>query len=529
MGKAVPKSLTVVAALLAFEVVLLAALYLRKSLLVAGDFGFPLDDSWIHATFARNIAEGRGLVYNLGQPVSPTTVLYTLALSLLYRIGVAPLVDAVALGVVLHVASSVLLFVTARQLGVGFFISSAAAALFAAVPRLVWGAIGGMEVPLYVFLTMLGIYFHTRYRWNDGLRAYLPTAAFGLATLARPECGVFLIASMADRFYTAWRVDPSAGELRAYARTVPLHILIFGLVIAPEILFNLRATGLPLPPPFYVKTGEADGGTLARLLAGVQAAPSFLYFAARACVRDNWLLSVAAAAGVVLCIGKRNMIARNGILILPIALFSVPVATSIFARTGDTGAQLVGQCGRYSGYLVPLFMLLAACGLEQVHRLLTARPGPLFRSAVPAVVLVACAVMAASNSNLCMIYAVQVQNINAMQVAIGKWAAKLPPRAVLAVNDAGAIPYFSRHTIIDTEGVVNPEVLPYRTGPGNARERVYGYLRERRPDYVIVFPNWYPEMANHPEVLTPVRQVKLQYNIICGGDTMVVYKARWNR
>ena len=63
--------------------------------------------------------------------------------------------------------------------------------------------------------------------------------------------------------------------------------------------------------------------------------------------------------------------------------------------------------------------------------------------------------------DLARIYGCQVQNINAMQVALGKWSASLPENAVLAVNDAGAIPFFSRRRIIDTVGVVNPEVFRY--------------------------------------------------------------------
>jgi len=35
---------------------------------LAGAPGFPLDDSWIHLHFARNIAEGAGFAYNPGTP-----------------------------------------------------------------------------------------------------------------------------------------------------------------------------------------------------------------------------------------------------------------------------------------------------------------------------------------------------------------------------------------------------------------------------------------------------------------------------
>jgi hypothetical protein len=129
------------------------------------------------------------------------------------------------------------------------------------------------------------------------------------------------------------------------------------------------------------------------------------------------------------------------------------------------------------------------------------------------------------------IFAWQVQNINSMQVAIGKWAAGLPENTVLAINDAGAIPFFSHKRIIDTEGVVNPEVLPYlkKYSPkrGGKQRGLLEYLEERKPDYVIIFPNWYSRIAARKDILRPVKTITLKHNIVCGGKTMIVYRPTW--
>jgi hypothetical protein len=48
----------------------LFAAYLSVELKQNHEPGFPLDDSWIHLTFARNLARGWGFAYNQGEPVA---------------------------------------------------------------------------------------------------------------------------------------------------------------------------------------------------------------------------------------------------------------------------------------------------------------------------------------------------------------------------------------------------------------------------------------------------------------------------
>jgi len=85
--------------------------------------------------------------------------------------------------------------------------------------------------------------------------------------------------------------------------------------------------------------------------------------------------------------------------------------------------------------------------------------------------------------------------------------ANLPRSATLAVNDIGAIAYFSRRPVLDLMGLVTPEIRPYR------REGEAGVLRfvaERCPDFVIIFPTWFPELAARRDLLVPVYRVRLE-------------------
>src|SRR5919197_4892312 len=81
------------------------ALFLISERRVAGAPGFPLDDSWIHLHFARNLAEGAGFAYNPGVPVAGSTApLWTLLLAAVARVAGASMLMSKIVGVALAAA-----------------------------------------------------------------------------------------------------------------------------------------------------------------------------------------------------------------------------------------------------------------------------------------------------------------------------------------------------------------------------------------------------------------------------------------
>ncbi|NJL26429.1 MAG: hypothetical protein HC897_00450, partial [Thermoanaerobaculia bacterium] len=84
------------------------ALHLGSELyLLSGRLGFPLDDSWIHVQFARNLAHGNGLSYNPGTlSTASTAPLWTALLSLAFLFRIDPLIWAKLLGAAFYLASA---------------------------------------------------------------------------------------------------------------------------------------------------------------------------------------------------------------------------------------------------------------------------------------------------------------------------------------------------------------------------------------------------------------------------------------
>jgi hypothetical protein len=120
-----------------------------------------------------------------------------------------------------------------------------------------------------------------------------------------------------------------------------------------------------------------------------------------------------------------------------------------------------------------------------------------------------------------------VQNIEAMQVHLGHWVARhTPPTARIGLNDVGAIAYISRREVVDVMGLVTPAIIPFRR---EGEMGVLRYLEQACPDYLIVFPAWFPAISAMSERFHPVYRVRLAHNEVAGADELVVYEAAWSR
>jgi hypothetical protein len=171
------------------------------------------------------------------------------------------------------------------------------------------------------------------------------------------------------------------------------------------------------------------------------------------------------------------------------------------------------QEGRYSTHLIPLALVVVAVAAS-------ALPARVCRGVAVGYLLLALVTLPGAAER----YAWGVQNINAMQVHLGHWVAEhLPARARLAVNDIGAIAYVSRRPIIDLMGLVTPDILPYRR---EGEAGVARYIDEHCPDFVIVFPAWFPTITSRRDALVPIYSVKLTHNEVAGSAEMVVYELR---
>ena len=212
----------------------------------------PAEDAHIMFRYADNFSHGHGLVWNIGEkPVEGATeFLWTMILGCGIRLGfeVGPL--AQGLGTACIIATIVLIVTVLHfRANVPLWISSAAAALFAAGPVLVQ-SLSGFGTPLFTLLLTLSwvsLFSLARGRPGNRTKSILPLSLFLLA-LTRPEGMFFALLICACAFLLLPR-----------AKRKPLAIRFFLLFLVPwTVYFAWRWSyfGWPFPNTFYAKQGD---------------------------------------------------------------------------------------------------------------------------------------------------------------------------------------------------------------------------------------------------------------------------------
>src|SRR2546427_493665 len=225
-------------AILGLSVIGCAAWFLyAEHRITAGEWGFSLDDSWIYATFARNIATGHGFSFNPGEPVAGATgPLYAFILALLYALFRDVVIPAKVLGIACLGASSIVTYFAVRSLDPRRRLKPLVAGLLVGIsPSLLWGALSGMEIPVYILVACLGIYAYTRGRW--ALAAFW----WSLGAWIRPDG---LLLALAGIFL---RPKPTVrGIMTSFAAAAPALLTFFA--------FNFILGGRLFPNSVLVKT-----------------------------------------------------------------------------------------------------------------------------------------------------------------------------------------------------------------------------------------------------------------------------------
>jgi hypothetical protein len=474
--------------------VVCALLYLGYSLYY-GFVGFPLDDGWIHQTYARNLGVFHQLAYNLGEPsVGSTSPLWTLLLSPAYALRLDPRLWTYVLGAILLALTAWLLQRLSRLLFPKSRLLPLVTSGFCLLEwHLAWAAFSGMETMLFVFLSLLVLERHLA-----GKGPLLTGLVAGLLTLTRPEGVIMLVLLIGDTVRHSAR-GAGRSTLRSCGTLVALILLGFILPVAPYLALNLSITGNPFPNTFYAKQAEyRELATSLPIWARWARVASATVIGAQILLIPGFIY--AAYEGVA---------SRSRRILFPLAWWFALI--TLYACR----LPVTYQHGRYVIPTIPVLVLLGLWGTENLPRLHRI-PRRVLRISIPVLLLIFWLRGAEQ-------YATDVRIIDSELAAAGVWIRdNTPSTAVIGAHDIGAIGYISGRSLVDTAGLITPEVIPFMRD----EDRILAFLQTRGVDYIAIFPSWYPTIASDTR-LRPIYRSTGPWVVEAGGDNIVVYETGW--
>ena len=305
--------------------------------------GRPEEDAAMLLRYSKHLAEGRGIVWNVGEPPldGATDFLFMLGVAAVHRAGATLEGAGQGIGLAAHALTAALVFLTIRvAFAGGWLLALPAAVFFAAGPGLRHLA-AGYGTPLFTLSAAVAWWAAVRVIQADEVR--LPRAGLGLALsalvmgLARPE-GVFL----GGFFLVAALVARGGRGTRVVAGRFLLVFLTLGLAY---FLWRWHYFGHPLPNPFYKKGAgvlhlhslrQSSRDLWALGLPFLALLPVGLLLRSVRRFSGAALLAVLAFAGLwVLISDETNYVMRFRAPILPVVLTAwVPVWLALAARAG---------------------------------------------------------------------------------------------------------------------------------------------------------------------------------------------------
>jgi hypothetical protein len=468
---------------------LLATLFYLLMSAVIFRIGFPLDDTWIHLTYARNFAEHGEWAYRLGErSAGSTSPLWTFLLAIGFFLNLAPYAWTYFLGWVVLTLLAIQAEYAARKLvqsyqprlpWVGLF--------FIFAWHLTWSAVSGMETLLHALLI-----FVVLSALLTGSRRYLRLGVLaGLSVWVRPD-GVTLLGPMIMVALLA----ESTWSLRGQA--FGKSLIGFGALFLPYLFFNLLLSENPMPNTFYAKQAEYEQYWLSKTL--IERLIDYLW----PIIASPFLILIPA----VIVWAKKNARLRswNG---LATALWFFGYVLIYFMRLPAY------QHGRYIIPALPILYFWGILGLLEYVTSIRANRRIMVAWQAGIVVLCLAFTFIAARQN-----AHDVFWIESEMVETANWVQKnISSDALLAVHDIGALGYYVPNPLVDLAGLITPDVIPFiRDEP-----RLEDYLDSRRAEYLIAFPGLYPQLTSER---TPVFEAGLELAPLEFEENMQVY--RWD-
>lgn len=481
------------------------------------------DDAYIFLVYAQNLAAGKGMCFNEGEPsfgISNPLWLFLLVVAHLLLpltlIHVCLLLNVLFLLATAVVWEKIVLLITGRKT-----LALVVAALYLLFPGAHRTVLSGMDTQFHTFLVSLLFYTGFRHSFNKPL---LLGTLGGLVVLSRIDAlfsFLTLFGFLMLRRRDAWRRANQIFLALAISTAIVLPYLIilkltFGLWTPPTRIGKLMGFFSIIYPEYDYVTWSAMG-LLSQL---VFATKNLLHcFLSLKFQRTHSLLAMAAIACVLVSYARKRQIhALYLVMYLSIALKFLLYAVKF---------PIIQY--RYFNLLTPLNIAFIVTTVAQFW------PTSLLEQlAKRKMILVGIGLLAVVAYGMVYYKAIKTSQqwdlIGGVERDTGRWLAEnTQPTAKVAVEAMGAIKYYSGRTIIDLGGLTQPALWRYLRHGFKDTASVLRYLELTNPDYLVDWeskPGPGRTVAAYPERFQRVALIGVHNNLqsIPFPNQMEVYK-----
>ncbi len=479
-----------------------------------------IDDAYISYRYARNLVDGHGLVYNVGEYVEGfSNLLWTLLIAGGLTLGLDAETAGHLLGLIGGIAALCFTFFYAR-IGLGadraWLAGFAPFVLLCSVPFGMWAS-AGMETPLFLAAVTAALAASTAQRMG------LATAALIVCTLTRPD-GVIAAAVVYGFHLLGARHFLNARQRRgAWLGFLLGPPGVYAAFLVGLTGFRLAYYGAALPNTFQAKVGGVPlwlgfnyltiflvwGAALLLVPCAVSLVASRRHWRAAAfCLtlctyvvavggdafpHSRFLLPCLPCLAVMCIDGVASACKKHLRYGLALGL-SIPATMAWYSCGSDAAPFVIGLgIAPVLGLLVPggawrRGQVVAVCATAAVMAFVAVRKFPIPRLGFPPIVDISSRSEALDEMLLWRSFTDRFMRRSSA------WLLREdpPPRLIAAVS-IGKLGYFSGLPILDLVGIVDPRIAKSELRvkrammiPGHQRTDAR-YVLSRRPDFIFAF------------------------------------------
>jgi hypothetical protein len=447
-----------------------------------GGFGFPLDDPWIHLTFAKNLVDYHSFSYfkNEMATAGSTSPIYTLILALGFYVINNEMILSYVLGIGFLILSVIAFYrLSSFEFDKENYYALIFTGIFLIDKWMNFISVSGMETTMYIFILLATAYFYKK-------RKVVPFAIFlGLILWGRPD-GVAFIGAIVVDYLLARYFAKSDKNIKLFEKKELIKIgIISGAIVLIYFGMNFMLSGSIMPNTYTAK-----------IMSYASKSKEFFLKV------EVWEYFTSGAYGIIMVgfvfsilktlydLSKKKYNQNILYVVFIFALIFIYWYKMPYAH----------RFGRYMMPIFPFFILLSGLGFRDLLKL----SAGLFKSRnfviglyfiISAIIFIYSVKDYAEHKKE---YSENCKYIGDRQVATALWIKNnTKENDVIATHDVGAIGFYCGRKIVDVAGLITPELIS-KINDNNYNEYITEYMKKSGVTYLAFLREWFRIVNQNP-------------------------------